>query len=544
MAWQSPLVARTRLINALQPLALTGNWVMMSGNAILEPCQQCQSGAYDTLECLPIMSFSLRLSLRHLLPATALLLSANVLFAADFSSLPNQVRSSLDNARIPADAMSLAVIPLEGQGLAQYVNADQEVNPASTMKLVTTYAALELLGPTYQWRTSLHGTGPIEDGVLHGDLVYRSSGDPKMTLERMWTLLRDLRAAGVREVRGDLVLQPADLRMPLDAVPFPDDGNDPSKPFLVEPDPLLTNLKVLTLSSYGERGGVRIHLEPALPEVTVDNQLKLLPPVSSCPWPNIAYSIQDQGYQARVTLTGALHQGCSVQRYMSALDASTYTGSALRNLWKEMGGQINGVTRVERSPAAGQQLAFNDSPDLVSVIRDINKFSNNTMARQLFLSIGRNQRNASDIDDYRAAVRSINQWMDSKGLRPKGLVMENGSGLSRIERMTARDLAMLLEQAWKSPYAAEFIASMPLAAMDGTMRRRMTNTPVAGQAHIKTGSLRNVRAIAGITRDANGKSWAVAAIVNHPAAGASREALDRVLTDVHRRSSTEMATSR
>ena len=209
-----------------------------------------------------------------------------------------------------------------------------------------------------------------------------------------------------------------------------------------------------------------------------------------------------------------------------------------------MGGEISGTTRIGQMPSNAQQLAYSDSGDLVSVIRDINKFSNNTMARQLFLAIGRNQRTAADVDDYQAAVRSINQWMDRKGLRPKGLVLENGSGLSRIERMTARDLALLLEQAWKSPYAAEFIASMPLAAMDGTMRRRMLNTPVAGRAHIKTGSLRNVRAIAGITRDANGKSWAVAAIVNHGSAGASREALDRVLTDVHRRSSTEMATSR
>lgn len=489
------------------------------------------------------MFHSLRLSLRHLLPATVLVLSSTGVLASNLSSLPSQVKSSLDNARIPASAMSLAIIPLEGQGVAQYVNADQVVNPASTMKLVTTFAALELLGPTYQWRTALHGTGPIDNGVLQGDLVYRSGGDPKMTLERMWTLLRDLRAAGVTEVRGDLVLQPADMRMPLNALPFPDDGNDPSKPFLVEPDPLLSNLKVLTLSSYGERGGVRIHLEPALPEVSIDNQLKLLPKVSSCPWPNIAYSIKDQGTQAQVTLTGALHEGCSVQRYMSALNAATYTGSALRSLWGEMGGKISGTTRIGQMPSGAKQLAYNDSADLVSIIRDINKFSNNTMARQLFLAIGRHQRITGDIDDYQAAVRSINQWMDRKGLQPKGLVLDNGSGLSRIERMTARDLALLLEQAYKSPYAAEFIASMPLAGIDGTMRRRMLNTPVAGRAHTKTGSLRNVRAIAGITRDANGKSWAVAAIVNHPAAGASREALDRVLTDVHRRSSTELATN-
>ncbi|WP_373186535.1 D-alanyl-D-alanine carboxypeptidase/D-alanyl-D-alanine-endopeptidase [Halopseudomonas sp.] len=486
----------------------------------------------------------MRSFLRHLVSTTAMLTLATSVWAADSGTLPSTVKQSLDAAKLPNDAMSIAAIPLEGQGMAQFVNADKIVNPASTMKLVTTYAALELLGPTYSWRSELLGTGPISNGVLEGDLIFRTSGDPKMTIERMWTLLRDLRAAGVREVAGDLVLQPADIRLPADAVPFPDDGNDPSKPFLVEPDPLLTNLKLLVLSSYGESNGVRIHLEPALPEVTINNQLRLLAPVNSCPWPNVTYGIEDNGSSATITLVGALHQGCSVQRYMSALDAPTYTGSMLRTLWRDMGGAIRGTTRVGQPPGKARQLAYSDSPDLVTVIRDINKFSNNTMARQLFLTIGRETRSPADLDDQRSAVRSINQWLGSKGIQPTALIMENGSGLSRIERMTARDMAMLLQQAWKSPYSAEFIASLPLAAMDGTMRRRLRNTSVAGQAHIKTGSLRSVRAIAGITRDANGQSWAVAAIVNHPAAGASREALDRVLTDVYRRAPTDIATNR
>ncbi|GGD09752.1 D-alanyl-D-alanine carboxypeptidase/D-alanyl-D-alanine endopeptidase [Halopseudomonas salina] len=485
----------------------------------------------------------MRIILRQLVSTTAMLALSTTVWAADSGILPATVKQSLQAAKLPVEAMSVAAIPLEGQGMAQFVNADKIVNPASTMKLVTTYAALELLGPTYSWRSELLGTGPINNGVLEGDLIFRSSGDPKMTIERMWTLLRDLRAAGVREVAGNLILQPADIRLPADAVPFPDDGNDPSKPFLVEPDPLLTNLKLLVLSSYGESNGVRIHMEPALPEVTINNQLRLLAPVNSCPWPNVTYGIVDNGSNATITLAGALHEGCSVQRYMSALNAPTYTGSMLRSLWRDMGGAIRGTTLVGQASSNARQLAYSDSPDLVTVIRDINKFSNNTMARQLFLTIGRETRKPGDLDDQRSAVRSINQWLGGKGIQPTALVMENGSGLSRIERMTARDMAMLLQQAWKSPYSAEFIASLPLAAMDGTMRRRLRNTSVAGQAHIKTGSLRSVRAIAGITRDANGQSWAVAAIVNHPAAGASREALDRVLTDVYRRAPTNIATN-
>src|SRR5690606_8371194 len=254
----------------------------------------------------------------------------------------------------------------------------------------------------------------------------RSSGDPKLTMERMWLLLRDLRAAGVQEVKGDLVLQPADLKMPADVPPFQDDGNDPTRPFLVEPDPLLTNLKLLSLRTYGEAGGVRTHLEPALPEVTIDNQLSVLPAAKSCPWPNVVYSVKDDGKRATITLTGSLHQGCSAERYLSALDAPVYTASLIRTLWHEMGGRIAGGNRIATTPSNGRLLARSTSPDLVDVVRDINKYSNNTMARQLFLTIGREQRSAADADDHKAANRIINQWLADKGIQPNGLVLENG----------------------------------------------------------------------------------------------------------------------
>ena len=469
------------------------------------------------------------------------LLANPVAFAADSGPLPAKVSSALAAAKIPNGALSLAVIPLEGQGLPQFVNADVPVNPASTMKLITTYAALEILGPTYKWRSDLFVDGPVVNGTLQGDLIFRSGGDPKLTIERMWLMMRDLKAAGVRDITGELVLQPADMRFPSDIPPFMDDGGDPNKPFLVEPDPLLTNLKLFVLSSYGEQNGVRINLEPKLPEVTIDNQLTVLPPTRSCPRPNVAYNIQDSGYQATITLTGSLHEGCIAQRYLSALTATTYTASTLRTLWKDMGGTIAGGTRIGRAPASSRLVSQSASPDLVEVVRDINKYSNNTMARQLFLTIGRDQRTPADRDDHKSAVRVINQWLSEKGIYPTGLVLENGAGLSRMERLTARDMAKLLQAAWASPYRAEFIASMPLAAMDGTMRRRLRNTPVAGQAHVKTGSLRNVKAIAGITRDNNGQSWAVTAIVNHTSAGISGQALDLVLQDVYRRGPTDIA---
>ena len=184
----------------------------------------------------------------------------------------------------------------------------------------------------HQWRSDLFVDGPVVNGTLQGDLIFRSGGDPKLTLERMWLMLRDLKAAGIRDITGDLVLQPADLRLPNDIPPFIDDSGNQNRPFLVEPDPLLTNLKVLVVSSYGEQNGIRVNVEPALPEVKVVNQLTLLPATSNCPRPNVAYDIQDEGYQATITLTGNLHENCIAQRYLTALTATTYTASTLREL--------------------------------------------------------------------------------------------------------------------------------------------------------------------------------------------------------------------
>src|SRR5690606_39687804 len=177
-------------------------------------------------------------------------------------------------------------------------------------------------------------------------------------------------------------------------------------------------------------------------------------------------------------VTGKLAAGCKTQTYLSLLDHQRYAAGAVRAIWGELGGSIRGHDRVAQVPDDARLLARAFSPDLVEIIRDINKYSNNTMARQLFLSLSAEFRNEADGDDSKAAQRVIRQWLAKKDLISPHLVMENGSGLSRAERVSARELASLLQAAWRSPYAAEFISSMPLAAVDGTMRKRLRNTEV------------------------------------------------------------------
>ena len=471
--------------------------------------------------------------LRPLALACLVLPAALPAHAATNANLPDAVVKSLKANKISQQSLSVVTLPLTGPGNSTLFNADVSVNPASTMKLLTTFAALEILGPTYQWKTEFYTDGQLKDGVLNGNLYLKGGGDPKLNMEKLWLLLRDLRANGVRQVTGDLVLDRSHFVQP-DLPAFNDDGGDANKPYLVKPDSLLVNLKALRFIARAEDGKVSVAAEPPLAGLTLDNQVKVLK-AGKCPaWPDVRYNPVKEFDGTRVIVTGQLMDGCSAQTYLSLLDHPGYAAGAVRAIFQELGGSIMGGNRQADVPKSANLLARAFSPDLVEIIRDINKYSNNTMARQLFLSIGAQNRNEADVDDAHAAQRVIRAWLARKGITAPQLVMENGSGLSRAERLSAREMGRILEAAWKSPYAAEFISSMPLVALDGTMRKRLRNTPMAGQAHIKTGTLNNVRAIAGFSRDSNGNSWAVVAILNDPKPWGASAILDQVLLDLYK----------
>ena len=447
-------------------------------------------------------------------------------------TLPDRVEQALKANKLPLTAVSLVMLPLTSNEAPTVFNADVAVNPASTMKLVTTYAALELLGPTYQWKTDFYTDGTVKDGVLHGNLYLKGGADPKLNLEKLWLLMRDLRANGVRQVMGDLVLDRSYFVAP-ENDGFEDDGKNPNKPFLVGPDPLLVNLKAMRAVVRNELGKVSVLLEPPMANVALENRIKSVSGVKCADWPDVRYNlVSGEGGKLSLVATGTLPEGCSGQAYVSPLDHVQYAAGAVRGIWQELGGNIQGGDRLGTVPAKARLLARAVSPDLVEVIRDINKYSNNTMARQLFLSLGARFRTASDANDGQAASRAIHDWFTKKGIESSHLVMENGSGLSRNERVSVREMAYMLRAAWHSPFAAEFIASMPLVAMDGTMRKRLRNTGVAGNAHIKTGALNNVRAIAGFCRDGRENTWVVVAILNHSQPWGASAILDPVLVSL------------
>jgi len=436
--------------------------------------------------------------------------------------LPAAVEQALQRAHVPADA--LVVVVQDASALTPRLSwqARVPVNPASLMKLLTTYAALDLLGPSWTWNTPVWLQGRIEDGVLDGDLVIKGSGDPKLVMERMWLLLRRVQQLGVREIRGDIVLDRSAFSVP-DLAPGDFDG-EPLRAYNVQPDALLLNYKSVQLTFTPDMllGRAIVSMEPPLGGVMVDASVAL----SSAPCDDWRAAMgADFSEPSRIRFLGGYPSVCGEKRWVLAyVDPMTYNTRAIAGLWAEMGGRLRGIVRDGTAPAHLKPSFELTSPTLAETVRDINKFSNNLMAQQLFLTLGLAVRNEGTPEAARAV---LHQWVEQRlGEAPSDVVIDNGSGLSRDSRISAHTLAKLLLHAWSSPVMPELASSLPVTGLDGTLRRSRAQQ---GRAHLKTGSLRDVAGIAGYVLANSGRRYVLVAVINHPNANAARAVLDALV---------------
>ncbi|MBI3936352.1 MAG: D-alanyl-D-alanine carboxypeptidase/D-alanyl-D-alanine-endopeptidase [Betaproteobacteria bacterium] len=442
--------------------------------------------------------------------------------------MPEPVARALAQAGIPESGIGLYVHEIGADRPLVALGAERAFNPASTIKLVTTYAALDALGPAFVWNTEVYAAGPLEQGVLQGDLILKGYGDPKLTLENFWLLLRNVRARGVREIRGDLMLDRSYFaREENDPGRFDD---QPNRPYNTGPDALLVNFKAVRLQFVPEieTRSVKILAEPALPQLQIVNNLALNGGACGDWVSRLGTEVRATGNSMQLAFNGAFAASCGEKiRHMSVFSHPQYVYGLFNELWRELGGTLAGGVREGEVPPSARLMLATPSETLAEIVRDINKFSNNVMARQLFLTLGAAAFGAPATTEK--AARAVRQWLAAKGLSFPELVLENGSGLSRVERISAKSLGQLLLHAFRSPVMPELIASLPLVAVDGTMRKRLRDAGVAGQAHIKTGSLANVRAIAGYVLDREGRRVVIVFLVNHTRAAVAQPVFDALL---------------
>lgn len=435
------------------------------------------------------------------------------------------------NAGLGAGELGAIALPLEGGAPLLAWNAQRPLNPASTTKLLTTWAALSLLGADYRWQTSFHLRGRLEDGILRGDLVVRGGGDPKLVIEDLVEIVTRLRAGGLERIDGDLVLDDSIFEPSVDdATGF--DGA-PWEPYNVEPFGAMMNFKSVRLVVRPLGRLVELSFDPDLAGVAIDSAVRLVP--GPCRHGAAGLRVRDAASAKKpvVRVSGSYSAGCGEQGvFVSVLDHRRFVGALFGAAWKAAGGSWRGGTRIERGAAKGDPWFVWVSPrTLGDVVHDINKFSNNVMTRHLLLQLAAHagQRPAT----VAHARELLRDWLRAKGIASPALVLDNGSGLSRAGRVSAGQLATALRDAARSTEGSVLRDSLPVAGIDGTMKTRLVGEPLVGRAWIKTGSLDEVRAIAGYVLAASGRMYAVALLANGPGASSSRTLQDAFLRWVH-----------
>jgi serine-type D-Ala-D-Ala carboxypeptidase/endopeptidase (penicillin-binding protein 4) len=439
---------------------------------------------------------------------------------------PDTYLARLAAARVPADAAAVVVKPLDGGTLAWSANERKPMNPASTMKLVTTYSALHLLGPAFTFRTEVYADGPVSNGTLRGTLFVRGGGDPQLVVEDLWLLAGRLRGFGIREIRGDVVLDKS-LFDPLPHDPAEFDGED-GRAYNVGPDALLVNFKSIAITFVPDPAAKVAHVI-VVPEVAGLEAPRTVPAVAGGCGDWRGRLGADLADPMNPRFRGAYPLACGERIiHVGALGHTAYFGAVFRAMWEREGGAWTGRVRDGVVGANARLVAAQESAPLASLIRDINKYSNNVMTQQLFLMMGAAGGAPGNPARGGAAVRNL---LSARGIDVPGLVLENGCGLSRVERITAGSLGDVLTDAWKSQWMSELMASLPVSGVDGTLKSR--NMP-AGAAHLKTGLLEDTRAVAGYVLAASGKRYVVVAIINHPNARFATGAHDALVDWVFR----------
>jgi D-alanyl-D-alanine carboxypeptidase/D-alanyl-D-alanine-endopeptidase (penicillin-binding protein 4) len=462
------------------------------------------------------------------------LLTAAIIPLSAAAELPASIVRALAGLNVPADDVSIVVQRIDADEPLLSHHPDVPRNPASVMKLVTTWSALELLGPAYTWPTEVYFGGSFDGQTLYGDLGIKGYGDPFLVLEEYWKVLRSLRRLGLRRIEGDLLLDASHFDIPAED-PGAFDGQ-PYRTYNVGPNALLVNFKAVRFFFLADSANRRVLVssDPDLPNVDIRNRISLVDGPCRGYQSGISFNIDDPENLSRVIVEGDFPARCnSYSLSRTVLQHDTYAYGLFRSLWGELGGSLEGRLVNGTIPEDASRVLTWQSPPLAEVIRSINKNSNNVMTRQLLLTIGAEHRAIPGTEANGIAV--IDEFLRAEGIHDGSLRIVNGAGLSRDSRVSARLLVNMLEAAAKRAYAPEFMASLSIAGLDGTTRGRFDQSSGNGVMHVKTGRLDHVSALAGFAHGSDSNIYALAVMMNSPEAhrGLGQELEEAVMRWLH-----------
>lgn len=456
---------------------------------------------------------------------------------------PSSVMAALRHAGLPVSSLGFYVREVDSASPTTALNEEQPFVLASTTKVITSLAALDLLGQNFRWRTYAYAKGELVNGRLAGDLLIVGGGDARLTSVELRAWFATMRARGLREIGGNIVLDRFAFQLnDADHANTPLPGQD--RPHHIWPDAFSLDEGVLRIAvAPGRDEWAALNVTPPLAGVSLLNKVRmgrrcsaharLVSEVAGVPASGNAGALQ-------LVVSGSWSPRCGERQIeIVPLSHGEFTSRAVAGLWARAGGVLRGTVvdklasggaATLQRDAAGDLLlpwAIHQSDSLPQVVHDINKTSNNLGARNLLLSLS--QGFPLQAATLAGAQLRVHRWLQGQGLEEDDIRIDNGSGLSRTERGKPRAMVQLLLNAWGGRNAQSFVDSLPIAGIDGTLAHRMRHGLAAGHAWLKTGSLLDARALAGYVQGRSGKVYAVAAMVNHPRAARATPALDALI---------------
>jgi serine-type D-Ala-D-Ala carboxypeptidase/endopeptidase (penicillin-binding protein 4) len=425
-------------------------------------------------------------------------------YAGSMAAVPAGITQVMAAQRLPASAASFVILEADSGRVVTAQNADVPRSPASTIKTVTTFAALDMLGPAFLWQTRAW--------VHDGDLILQGGGDPYMTMERWWSFVQGLRAQGLQSIRGDIVIDNTAFSL-ANEDPGAFDGR-PNRSYNVLPDALMVNFQSIDFKLFADPDSHKVEViaNPAPANLGLENHIRFAPGRCSGSAGRVDFQVASAEWD-RVVFSGALSPHCAQRSFARVLlKPATYAFGTFVALWRQSGGEFTGKLRIEPTPADAKLLFTFDSLSLGEIVRLTNKHSSNLMARHLLLTLGKER--FGDPATLEKGAAAIADWGRERGVDLAGVDIDNGSGLSRSTHISALQMAKVLNAAYHSRFAPEYLASLPLAGMDGTLRSRMKSTP-AGSVRLKTGHLEGVSGVAGYVTTPAGKTYILVSLVNH-----------------------------
>jgi D-alanyl-D-alanine carboxypeptidase/D-alanyl-D-alanine-endopeptidase (penicillin-binding protein 4) len=441
--------------------------------------------------------------------------------------LPASIKQALESENVSLDSVSIYVKRVDAPQSVISLNADTPRNPASVMKLLTSYAALDLLGPTYRWKTQFLARTIPSQGKLAGGLWIKGVGDPSFNDAALIEV--------ASELKQKYQLEEICCELNIDSTLFPAQSFDASafdgKPYRAYNAPaeaVMINQQALRLQLMVVNDKVLVIAYPKWNSLTIQANVKAVG--GECNDWKSGLQIQREGQ--RLDVRGNFPVSCGNKYFdVNWQNGTEYFSHIMHAACEQVG--VRDILKVQSNQVPGDALLLTEhvSPTLADVLRDMNKASNNVIARALYLTLSR-VGDETQIASPARSEQNLRAWLYKKGWNFSELVLENGSGLSRLERINAMHLGLLLDDAFHSAVMPELMASLPIYGLDGSLTRHKEST-LFGRAHLKTGSLESVRAIAGYVIDAKGRYWSVVFMANGDKASETKKAQDALLTWVY-----------